>query len=229
MESCTCCHGGPPTTTTTPYHQHPTPDCHDNVISVCGARPLRWISVLVFHFGSFFYTSSGGASTCEKWFKTRMLGPSSHRTRKQICTQICMQTLWCCVQPVWTLPFAAMCPIACVVPSARCSASCVNGTGPKKHCIARGYHIAKLNKGVSRVHRQPDRLNHRGIFCGVFCGCPARATKTDQWVWPRIFSTVVFFNSSFLQNAETKRTSAVWCDAFHSIKNVQWQTNCWHV
>ncbi len=37
------------------------------------------------------------------------------------------ESLWCCMQPVWTLLFAAMCPIARVVPSARCSASCVNG------------------------------------------------------------------------------------------------------
>ncbi len=48
---------------------------------------------------------------------------------KQICVQICAQTLWCCMQPVWTLPFAcsnvSQC-IACEVPSARCSASCVN-------------------------------------------------------------------------------------------------------
>ncbi len=32
-------------------------------------------------------------------------GPHSHRAREQICTQICMQILWCCFQPVWTLPF----------------------------------------------------------------------------------------------------------------------------
>ncbi len=42
--------------------------------------------------------------------------PRSHRTRKQICMQICVQTLWCCVQPVWTLLFTTV-----------CSASCVNG------------------------------------------------------------------------------------------------------
>ncbi len=29
-----------------------------------------------------------------------MFRPHSHRTRKQICTQICLQTLWCCLQPV---------------------------------------------------------------------------------------------------------------------------------
>ncbi len=29
----------------------------------------------------------------------------SHRTRKQIS----MQTLWCCLQPVWTLPLTIMC------------------------------------------------------------------------------------------------------------------------
>ncbi len=47
--------------------------------------------------------------------------------RKQICMQICVQTLWCCMQPVWTLPLTTMCSIVCMVPSARCSASCVNG------------------------------------------------------------------------------------------------------
>ena len=28
--------------------------------------------------------------------------------------QICVQTLWCCLQPVWTLPFTAVCSIICV-------------------------------------------------------------------------------------------------------------------
>ena len=46
--------------------------------------------------------------------ENRFLGPCSHRTCKQICVQICMQTLWCCLQPVWTLPFAAVCPIICL-------------------------------------------------------------------------------------------------------------------
>ena len=38
----------------------------------------------------------------------------SHRMRNQICMQICTQTLWCCLQPVWTLPFTAVCSIICV-------------------------------------------------------------------------------------------------------------------
>ncbi len=42
------------------------------------------------------------------------LTPHSHRTRQQICRQICMQTLWCCLQPMWILPFTAVCPIICV-------------------------------------------------------------------------------------------------------------------
>ncbi len=33
----------------------------------------------------------------------------SHKTRKHICMQICVQTLWCCLQAVWTLPFTTMC------------------------------------------------------------------------------------------------------------------------
>ncbi len=40
--------------------------------------------------------------------------PHSHRTHKQICIQICVQTLWCCLQPVWTLPLTAVCSIICV-------------------------------------------------------------------------------------------------------------------
>ena len=42
------------------------------------------------------------------------LRPHSHRTRKQICTQICVQTLWCCLQPVWTLPLTAVCSLICM-------------------------------------------------------------------------------------------------------------------
>ena len=40
--------------------------------------------------------------------------PCSHRMREQICTQICMQTLSCCMQPVWTLPFTTVCSIICM-------------------------------------------------------------------------------------------------------------------
>ena len=40
--------------------------------------------------------------------------PRSHRTRNQVCTQICMQTLWCCLQAVWTLPLTTMCSKICV-------------------------------------------------------------------------------------------------------------------
>ncbi len=43
-----------------------------------------------------------------------MLRPYSHRTRKHICMQICVQTLWCCMQPVWTLPLTTMCSIICM-------------------------------------------------------------------------------------------------------------------
>ncbi len=35
------------------------------------------------------------------------LGPRSHRT----CQQICVQTLWCCLQAVWTLPLTTICSI----------------------------------------------------------------------------------------------------------------------
>ncbi len=42
------------------------------------------------------------------------LRPRSHRTRKQICAQIWVQTLWCFLQPVWTLTFATMCSRICV-------------------------------------------------------------------------------------------------------------------
>ncbi len=42
------------------------------------------------------------------------LRPCSHRTRKQICMQICVQTLWCCLQPVWTLALTTVCPINCL-------------------------------------------------------------------------------------------------------------------
>ena len=41
-------------------------------------------------------------------------GPCSHMTHKQICAQIWVQTLWCCLQPVWTLPFTAVCSRICV-------------------------------------------------------------------------------------------------------------------
>ncbi len=37
-----------------------------------------------------------------------------YRTRKRICAQICMQTLWCCLQPVWILSFTAVCSIICM-------------------------------------------------------------------------------------------------------------------
>ena len=40
--------------------------------------------------------------------------PHSHRTRKQICMQSCVQTLWCCLQPVWTLPLTTVCSMICV-------------------------------------------------------------------------------------------------------------------
>ncbi len=43
--------------------------------------------------------------------ETLFLGARSHRTRKHICTQICMQTLWCCLQVVWTLRLNTMCSI----------------------------------------------------------------------------------------------------------------------
>ena len=42
------------------------------------------------------------------------VGPCSHRTCKQICTQIYVQTLWCCLQAVWTLPLTTMCSIICI-------------------------------------------------------------------------------------------------------------------
>ena len=35
--------------------------------------------------------------------------PRSHRTRQHICMQIWVQTLWCFLQPVWTLPLMIMC------------------------------------------------------------------------------------------------------------------------
>ncbi len=44
----------------------------------------------------------------------RSFRPRSHRTHKQICTQIWVQTLWCCLQPVWTLPLTTVCSIFCV-------------------------------------------------------------------------------------------------------------------
>ncbi len=65
--------------------------------------------------------------SCVQWWNKndtrKMFRLSSHRTRKQICAQPfgehtdvvgAIQVLW------WTLPFATMCSIAYVVPSARC-------------------------------------------------------------------------------------------------------------
>ncbi len=45
-----------------------------------------------------------------------LLRALSHRTRKQICMQICLQTqtLWCCLQAVWTLPLTIMCSKICM-------------------------------------------------------------------------------------------------------------------
>ena len=42
--------------------------------------------------------------------RERYLRARSHRTRKQIC----VQTLWCCLQPVWTLPLTIMCCKMCL-------------------------------------------------------------------------------------------------------------------
>ena len=47
--------------------------------------------------------------------------------RKQICTQICLQTLWCCMQPMWTLPLTTMCSIICVRMLKVLRVLCVNG------------------------------------------------------------------------------------------------------
>ncbi len=44
-----------------------------------------------------------------------VIRPRSHRTRKQIGAQICVQTLWCCLQPLWTLPLTTVCPIICLL------------------------------------------------------------------------------------------------------------------
>ena len=67
-----------------------------------------------------------------KQFSSRAwsLGPRSNRTRRQICTQICLQILWCCLQL-----FAMLCEHSnwqqCVpflrATFASTSASCVNG------------------------------------------------------------------------------------------------------
>ncbi len=48
------------------------------------------------------------------------LGPRSHRTPEQICMQICVQTLWCCLCAGWTLPLTTMpllscCEVLCVL------------------------------------------------------------------------------------------------------------------
>ncbi len=40
--------------------------------------------------------------------------PRSHRMRKHICVQICMQIFWCCLQSVWTLPLTAVYSIICM-------------------------------------------------------------------------------------------------------------------
>ncbi len=65
------------------------------------------------------------------WFELRA---RSHRTRKHICTQICMQTLWCCLQAVWTLLLTTMCSIICV--HMLQGAPHPVWTGPKKQHLA---------------------------------------------------------------------------------------------
>ena len=51
----------------------------------------------------------------EKVYSSKILRPPrSHRTRKQLCTQLCMQTLCCCLQSLWTLPLTIMCSKICI-------------------------------------------------------------------------------------------------------------------
>ncbi len=47
------------------------------------------------------------------WSKTFKCGTAVHTTLhcEQNYMQICVQTLWCCVPPVLTLPFTAICPM----------------------------------------------------------------------------------------------------------------------
>ena len=78
------------------------------------------------------------------------LRPRSHRTRRQICMQICVQTLWCCLQPVWTLPFTAVCPIICACLLKVLRALCERGPSifSQKVFLKKGVRVIFLNWGI---------------------------------------------------------------------------------
>ncbi len=63
-----------------------------------------------------------------KHFPLSYLRPSSHRTRKQVCTQICTQILWSCRQCCVNTPIGNNMFHFLLATFASTSASCVNGT-----------------------------------------------------------------------------------------------------
>ena len=91
-------------------------------------------------------------------FRTKSRRPRSHRTRKQVCVQICVQTLWCCLQPVWTLPFdySVFHNLRAFV--AGCSASSVNGA--EEYCGVRP-------RDSSRLRSCQQKVPWTGVWEGV--------------------------------------------------------------
>ena len=60
-----------------------------------------------------FWSSLRGASRPVWTGPEGLCDACLHRTRKRICTQICVQTLWCFLRAVWTLALTTMCSIFC--------------------------------------------------------------------------------------------------------------------
>ncbi len=90
-------------------HSHPVSEICQLVFAKNCSIKIRIKDAFFFNFGP--SSRLQAIAKCWTTFCTRCyLRPHSHRTRKPIC----MQTLWCCLQPVWTLPFAAVSSIICM-------------------------------------------------------------------------------------------------------------------
>ena len=88
----------------------------DSITTDCDQRgSSNWAWELRYHSVSLARLSLHSWKVLERRCQLRTKNVKAPFTQDayQICTQICVQTLWCSLQPVWTLPFTAVCSFAC--------------------------------------------------------------------------------------------------------------------
>ncbi len=128
----------------------------------CNANPCKLLIVWSRWFGLFGKNQSRSVwSKLETW---KFTWPHSHRTRKQICAQICVQTLWCCLQPVWTLLFTAVCSIICM--RGLQGAPCPVWTAPRD------------------VQKTQYQWTNKGVYQRPSCALHNRSRHIGSWEQP---------------------------------------------